>query len=322
MRLRGKPSKGTILVGLCLASAVCMVTTRSRWLCGVANPVLKLLSVVGMAAPVTIRSRVREMTDTPDRRIEEQTRALRQVIASQQEAIRTRDERIAALAGWRSKLGGFRCRLIEARVLGAEPIPLRDRRMLNVGTNRQVAEGDLVTTRRLIHEMGVALPPELVVLGTNYVVGRMVEPRAFSGTLQLVTDPAFEMPATLWRLVAPGEKRMVYVRTEDGGRREVFLAHDGKTPGLHAVGDPIVTQATGDGRHVVLRNVPGYYGVRPGDLLTTSRSWQLAPFQLRIGEVVRVAAEKENAHFVTVFVQPFADLASLSDVYVIQPVSR
>jgi len=322
MRLRAKPSKGTILVGLCLASAVCMALPQARWLRGAVRPVVVPLSVVGMAGPVTIRRRVREMTDTPDRRADEKVRALRQVLAGQQETIRAQDERIAALAGWRSKLGGFRCRLIEARVIGAEAVPLRDRRLVNVGAGRKVAAGDLVTTRRVVHEMPVALPPGLAVLGTNYVVGRMVDAKAFSGTVQLVTDRSFEMPVMLWRLVAPGERRMVYVRTPDGGRRKVLLPHDGKTPGLHAVGDPIVTQATGDGRHVVLRNVPAYYGVRAGDLLTTSRSWELAPFQLRIGEVVRTAREKENAHFVTVYVQPFADLAGLSNVYVIQPVSR
>jgi len=322
MRLRGKPSKGMVLVGLCLASGLCMAWPGSRRLCGTARPVVVALSWVGMAAPVTVRTRLREQTDTPARQAAERTRALQQVIASQQQTIRSQQKRIAALAGWRSKLGGFRCRLVEARVLGAEAVPVRDRRLVNAGANRAVAEGDLVTTRRLVHEMPVALPPGLVVLGTNYVVGRMVDTRAYSGTLQLVTDPSFEMHATLWRLVAPGHKRMVYVRTPDGGRRKVFLAHDGKTPGLHAVGEPIVAQATGDGRHVVLRDVPADHGIAAGDLLTTSSGWQLAPFQLRIGQVVRTVREKANAHFVTVYVQPFADLGGLSDVYVIQPVSR
>ncbi|MHC4717391.1 MAG: rod shape-determining protein MreC, partial [Planctomycetota bacterium] len=166
------------------------------------------------------------------------------------------------------------------------------------------------------------LPPGLVALGTNYVVGRMVDCAAFSGTLQLVTDRSFEMPAALWRLVAPRRRRMVYVRGADGGLQKVFIPHDGKSPGLQTVGEPIVARATGDGRHVVLRNVPAYYRIRAGDLLTTSRAWQLAPFPLRIGQVVRTAPEKENAHFVTVYVEPFADLAGLSEVYVIQPVSR
>ena len=321
MRLRAKPSKGWVLGGLCLLSAALMVLPGSRWLARAARPVLVPLSALGMNVPVSVWTRMDEIAGRdrarPDRRVAE----LRRLLLAQQEVIDRQRRRMEVLSGWRSKLKGFKCRLIEASVIGAEAVPLQDRRLLDAGSSRKVAPGDLVTTRRLVHERDIALPEGLLVLGRNYLVGRVVDCAAFSATLQLVTDRSFEMPALLWRLVGPGQQRTIYTQGPNGARRKVVVRHDGRGPAMHAVGEPILVKAQGNGRWVVLRDVPAEYGVRRGDLLTSAGSLQFIPFGLRIGQVVRTERSKREPHFVTVYVEPFADLGRLSDVYIIQPVS-
>ncbi|KKL93695.1 hypothetical protein LCGC14_1872150, partial [marine sediment metagenome] len=243
--------KKWVLAGLCLASGAMMVLPGSRKLCEFTRAVLVPVSDITMAVPGTIRERIDEMARDPAERRDEQVESLRRFIVSQQEIIRAQRRQIDGLAGWRSKLKGFRCKLIEARIVSSEAVTLRNRRLVNAGRDRGTAPGDLVTTRRLLHEIDVALPEALTVLGRNFVVGRIIDSAAFSATLQLVTDPGFEMPAALWRLVGPGQKRSLWVPDESTGRRKVMMSHDGKTPGYHAVGDAILVQAQGDGRQIV-----------------------------------------------------------------------
>jgi len=322
MRFRAKPSKGWVLGGLCLLSVALMVLPGSRWLGRAVRPALVPLAALGMNVPVSIWTRLDEIAGPRRARPDAQVAELRRLLLVQQEMIDRQRRRIERLSGWRSKLKGFRCRLIEASVIGAEAVPLRDRRLLDAGSTRKVAPGDLVTTRRLVHERDIALPEGLLVLGQNYLVGKIIDCAAFSATLQLVTDRAFEMPALLWRLVGPGQERTIYLKGPDGSRRKTVVRHDGRSPAMHAVGEPILVKAQGDGRWVVLRDVPAEYGIRPGDLLTSARSLEFVPFGLRIGQVVRTVRSKREPHFVTVYVEPFADLGRVRDVYIVQPVGQ
>jgi len=68
-----------------------------------------------------------------------------------------------------------------------------------------------------------------------------------------------------------------------------------------------------------LKHVPASHGIQPGDVLTSDSTGGLLPIGLTIGKVVRVQQEKKDAHFVSVFVKPLADLSRLQDVYIVVP---
>jgi len=312
-----------VLAGLCLLSVLLMLIQQSRGLRPLVRPVLAPFWHALIIVPVSFRQRLDEMTGSGSPRRDDRTAELEHLIQAQQQMIRSQQGTIESLTGWRSNrlMRGFRCKLIEARVLAGEPISLRDRRLLDAGRDQGVAAGQVVITRRLLHDLDVALPPKLVVLGRNYVVGRITECAGFSATLQLVTDRGFEMPAALWRSVGSGQRRTLYVKLPDGRRQQVVVAHDGRTPGRHTVGDPVAVRAQGNGREIVLGDVPAEHDVQPGDILTASESTELIPFGLKIGEVTRTEPAKKDAHFVNVYVRPFADIRTLSEVYIVLPVS-
>lgn len=324
MRLRLKPSKKLVLAGLCLLSVVLMLVRDARQLRWVVRPVLLPLSEAGIIVPVTFRTRIDEMTGAGHGAGDERVAALRDLLLSQQQIIRSQQETINALTGWRNNrwMRGFKCKLVEAKILGAEAISMRDRKLLGAGRDRGLAPGQIVTTRRLAHELDVALPEKLLVLGSSHVVGRIIDCAAFSATLQLVTDGGFEMPAALLRTVGPAQTRTFYVKGPGGQRREVIRRHDGKTPHRHTVGPAIAVQAKGNGRDIVLQSVPAEHGVEPGDVLISSESTQLLPFGLQIGAVTRTEPDKTDAHFVTVYVKPSADFQSLRDVYIVVPLAK
>jgi cell shape-determining protein MreC len=234
-----------------------------------------------------------------------------------------KQRQINALRKWRRRLPrdeDFLCRLIEARVVGVDGLPLRDRRLVNAGRARGVAEGDLVTTRHVLHPFDVALPEKLLVLGRNYAVGRIVKSAAHTATLQLLTDPGFSMPAVLWRMVRPGQERKVEAPATGGGTIIRKIAHGGgREP--HPAGPPIVVRIEGDGERIVLRHVPKKHGIRPGDLITSSET-DLVPSGMAIAEVVETEVEPDEAHFVTVYAEPLADLDSLRYVYIVMPIAR
>jgi cell shape-determining protein MreC len=322
MRLLRKPSKRWALGGLMLASVVLMLlpVNCSRWMSRAVQPVLAPLGVPGMHLVDHVRTRAGEMTGggNPDRdeAVEALMTVIRQRMESQQ---RTIDE----LRKWRETLGAFPCKLIDASVVGVESVPLRNRRLLDAGSSEGVRDGDLATTRRLLHRMGVALPRHLTVLGRNYVAGRIVHPGAYTATLQLVIDPEFEMRAQLFRMLRPGAERAIYVRTPEGGKAAKTFRHDNRTPGPYPVGNAVPVLAQGDGRQIVLRQVPAEHGILPGDMVTTRELAELQlPFGLPIGRVTGTRPDEDDAHSVTVFAEPLAKLGTLRQVYIVLPVGR
>ena len=209
MRPLKRISKKTVLAGLVLVSVVLTLLPArwSRWIGHTVRPLLAPLGQAGMYLTTHVRSRVDELTAQP---APGEDAELAVFLAAVERHIADQQAKIQQLQQWRSILGEFPCKLIDARVVGVEGLPLRDRRMLDAGSADGVAPGDLATTRRLLHPFQVALPRHLTVLGRNYVVGRIADSGAHTATLELVTDPAFRMPANLWRMVAPGEERVIY----------------------------------------------------------------------------------------------------------------
>lgn len=322
MKLSGKSLKKWVLFVLCLLSAVLMAppAERVRGLCRqAAGCVLVPASMLGAYVTVHLRTRLDEMTASASSGDSEKVRALRRQILLMQQMIEYQRRQIQTLTKWNGALEGFRCRLLPARVLSAEPLSLRNRRLIDTGGRSGVGPGDLVTTRIVLHESASPLTDKLTVLGQNYVVGCIGNSSDGSATLLLVTDRHFKIPAKLWRLVEPGRQRTIYLTDSTGGMENRTFVHSGKGQGAEPIGNPIFVEAVGNGREVVLKHVPANHGVLAGDILTSDGSTGLLPIGPQIGRVNRVERDKNDAHFVTVFVEPSADLRRLTDIYIVLP---
>jgi cell shape-determining protein MreC len=291
---------------------------------GLARPMSQLVQVVlrPLGAGTTyltshVRSRAQELLGSGQPAgddVEPLLLALQQTIASQQ-------EQIDRLRGWRSAGGmeNFPCKLIGARVVANDALPSREYRLIGAGKAEGVQPGGIATTCRLLHDYNVALPKNLAVLGRNYVVGWIVEAYAHTATLQLVTDRRFEMQASLWRMVRPGQKRELQV--EQGGKPVAkTFTHNGQSASAHPIAEPIRVQAQGDGQEILLRHVKAIHGIAEGDVLTTSPATPWVPCPVKIGTVVRTEPEPKEPHFVTVHVKPMADLSSLQELYIVLPI--
>lgn len=321
MRLQHRLTKGKVLAGLCLASAALMfLPACAGWIRAATRPWLAPLAQAGTAVTVHLRTRARDLTGRggpgPDARLE----ALQQDLRARDQTIQALRDRIDDLRRWRRTLKGFDCRLIDARVVASEAVPLRNRRLVAYKDDAGVSVGDLATTRQVLHELPVALQGNYTVLGQNYVVGRIVQASAYTATLQLVTDRHFRMLGQLWRLVWPGDERTIGTDEGDGARMAV--RHSGRTRSFERVGKPIVVQATGDGRQIVLKRIPRAFGVAPRDLLTTGDATGLVPFGLTVGRVTRTERDPDAPRFETVYVEPLADLEALGEVYILVPLAR
>ena len=314
MRSRDWITRKTILLALCLTSVVLMLIGQpARGLGRLAQAVLSPLGQAGHGVVVHLRTRAGELLGGP--RDDPRVLLLSQQVLAMQQLLDQQHRLIQDLEQWREPLRGFPCRLIDARVVGAEGLPLYQR--LKLQAQAKPVDGCLATVRPLVHDMEVALPEKLAVLGQHRVVGRVINCGGHSATLQLVTDRRFQMPGRLWRVIEPGQERRLMATGPGGGPAPRVVRHDGRA-GIMIVGEPIPVQVEGDGRQIVLHNVPGGSGVRPGDLLTTGEG-ELLPAGLTIGRVVRVEPEKQSPHFVLVAVEPLADLARLDEVLIVAP---
>ncbi len=336
MRLPAKSSRW-ILAGLCGLSALLLALgERSRRLSHYARPVLVPFSHLGTQGVVHLRGRGSELTgpgpDVESARI----RALGQDVMKRQEIIDDLNRKLAEMRNWRSifrkpipdpaggPLMAYRCKLIDAAVIGGESLPARDRKLLWAGSKQGVARGDLAMTKRLLHEFETALPAGLTALGRNFVVGSIADAAGYSATLKLVTDPTYHSEARLLRLVRPGQTREIRVSKQSPGGVGLTtrqFRHDGRSEAPAVVGEAVNVNADGNGKEIVCRQVPAHHGVREGDMLTTARTAAL-PFRLTIGEVRTVEVDKSDPHLVTVYVKPLADLATLREVYIVLPIGR
>lgn len=317
MRPQRTISKKWVLTGLCLGSFALVLLPQdiSRWPNRLLRPVVMLAAGPGKNLAERLRGQFEaavspKETDPQIPALISQAAYLRQTIENQQKSIE-------GLTKHRAVLGGFPCRLIEGRIVAGESIPLRNRGLVNVGKTKGAQVGDLATTRHILHDMDVGLDnPQLAVLGQSFVVGRLLDCSAYNATLQLVTDRNFKVPARVYRIVQPGQQREVLMQGPAGTPAKKTVRNDTQKPDV--VGQPLDVQAEGDGSQIVVRHVPGEYGLQPGDMLKTGPS-DFLPVDLAIGTVKRVEREKDSAHFTVAYVEPLADLAGLDEVFIVLP---
>ena len=322
VKLSDKFLKKWVFICLCFFSIVLMLPQAGRLSSlfrHAVHGVLVPASLPGRYVVVHLRTRLDEMTASASPREVEKTEALRRQMFMMQRTIDYQHRQIQTLAKWDGVLEGFRCSLLPACVLYAEPSVLRNRLVVGAGSSRGVVGGDLVTTRLVIHDSPSPLPDKLVVLGQNYVVGCIADSSQFSATLVLVTDPHFKMPGKLWRMVEPGQKRTIYLTSPSGEISSRIFVHSGSGSAAEPVGNAILVEVEGSGCEVFLRHVPANHGIRAGDVLTSDDSTGLLSAGPWIGRATRIERDKNDAHFVTVFVEPFADLHNLRDVYIVLP---
>lgn len=332
MRLKGNITKARVLAGCCLLSLILIFwPAPGATLRRAVRPVFAILDRPGQYVTVHLRGRADEVLN-PTTPAEQSYSAMRNKIVEQGQQLTLREaeisyllrerklleDRIVGLTRWREALDKFPCRLVEAKVLSGEAVPLRQRRVVSAGSRSGVANGQLA----VLHGVPAALPSHLPVLDTSRVVGRIVDSASYTATLQLVTDPEFkDVPVRIWRFVAPGQSRQAQVARPDGALEVRTVRHDGKTATPQRVGDPVEAMIAGDGKRLVCAHVPARHDIRPGDLVTTGLAAQLLPAGLEIGTVTQVAPDTRDAHFVNVIVEAPPGLDRLDEVYIVLPVS-
>lgn len=206
------------------------------------------------------------------------------------------------------------CELISARVVAADSLPYGRRNVLNVGRRQGAEPGVSVTTLRVLTDRSKALPANLAAITQAALVGRLTETGAFTARLQLVTDMGFKTPARIRRIVKPGVRRTVTI-VSPSGASDVIL-----TPEIENR-YPVKVEARGNGvDRLIVEGVSALHNVQKGDFLVTSGDDPFLPAEIRIGEVVSVV-DAEQPNFVTLRVQPHADLATLREVYIVVPKS-
>lgn len=318
MRPRKAISRKWALACLCLLSfaLVLLPPEWARWPGNLLRPVLMPLAQPGSSLAHRLRGQIDEVfaEKGPDPRVA----AMTSQVLYMQQLLQQQRRSIENLSKYRSLLEGFSCKLIEARVVADEPLPLRNRGLVNAGSAGGARPQDLVTTRHMMHDYPKSLPAELqlAVLGQSFVVGRLISCAPYSATLQLVTDRNFRMPVRVYRLIQPGQQRTVLQSGPSGAPQRRQLRNDGQTPVV--VGQPLEMQAQGDGRLLLLPHVPEEYLLQEGDLVKTAAT-DFLPVDLALGVVSEVEPEKDAIHFCRAKVRPLADLDALRDVIIVLP---
>ena len=196
--------------------------------------------------------------------------------------------------------------IIPATVVAEDSLPYGQTRAVNAGKKDGVRTGSAV----VLTDRSKALPPELPVVATAELVGRLVDAGAFAARVQLVTDRDFKVSARIRRLVDPNRPREITVTTDGSAARELLTEQNSV---------PLDVQAVGDGADgMIVSHVPAIDNVLPGDLLVTAGDGTL-PVEIRIGRVAEVSPDPQHPHHVTVRVRPDAELSSLREVYILLP---
>jgi len=205
------------------------------------------------------------------------------------------------------------CELIPARVVAGDSLPFSRTRILSVGERSGAGKGMLATTRAVLTNRSKALPAKLAAITASALVGRITEAGPYTSRLQLVTDMGFEIPCTIRRVVAPGRKRRITVM-KGAAPSVVNLT-------IRNADVETTSYVSADGKGgMVVRQVKELHKVEVGDQLFTCLDDPLVRARIPIGEVTGVEDDPDRPGlFVTLRVQPQADLAALRDIYVIIP---
>jgi len=210
------------------------------------------------------------------------------------------------------RMTDFPCRLIPGRVVGAEPLPYGQTRIVGPGRSAGTRVGARVTTRELVTDRPKALLSGYATISATSLVGRISSAGAFTARLQLVTDRQFAIEAQIFRLIDPNNPRQIKVTKANAAAMEILTPQNN-----HLV--PVFAQ--GDGANgLIVRDVSVNDNVRPGDWLITRRDDAFLLAGIRIGEVTQVVRSPEHPGFVTLHVRPHADLEALREVYIVVPV--
>ena len=317
VRFPGKLSKKGLLVGLLLA---CVVTSflgsrASVPLRSVMQYPLAPLGDIPMYLASAFERHVGGLQDiSPERarRLLEENRQLRGQLLELSRVYQeyARQEQTKQYLYGRMK--DFPCRLIPGRVVGAEPLPYGQTRIVGSGFSSGTRAGAGVTTRELVTDRPKALLSGYATIASTSLVGRIASAGAFTARLQLVTDRQFAIEAQLFRLIDPNNPRQIKVTRADAAAMEILSPQNN-----HLV--PVFAQ--GDGaRGLIVRDVSVNDNVMPGDWLITRRDDAFLLAGIRIGEVTKVMPNTEHPGFVTLHVQPHADLDALREVYIVVPV--
>ncbi|MDY6913878.1 MAG: rod shape-determining protein MreC [Planctomycetota bacterium] len=208
---------------------------------------------------------------------------------------------------------GFPCELIPARVVTADPLPYGWTYVLRLPGFYRPRPGSRVITRLdVLTDRTKALPSSLAVVTSQAMVGRIIEAGAFTARVQLVADRGFRITAKIRRVIHPHNRRQITV-TGSGAAALVQLRPENN--------QPIDVEAVGDGAGgMIIHHVSANHNVLPGDWLVTRREDAFLPAEVRIGKVVRVTDDpKHPGLFVSVRIQPWADLDALREMYVVLP---
>jgi hypothetical protein len=236
----------------------------------------------------------------------------------ERDSYRERAERLANFQKMYGPTRDLACELIAARVVAADSLPYGQSRLVSPDKRQRVRAGSMVTTRELLTQRSLALPPRLAVVESdaavverNALVGRITDSGAFTASLQLLTDPGFQIHGRIRRVIVARRPRQVTV-TENSLPRKATLTE--------ANNGPIKVLAQGDGTpRLIVKHVKEYDNVLPGDLLLTDAEAEGLPTEIYVGKVVEVAGDPKDARRVTVYVEPAGDLANLTDVFILSP---
>lgn len=325
MRLGGLLSKGRVLAVLMTASGAAALLGPAA-----AGPARKLARLViappgegGMYAVTAVARHVdRAMQDTISqdeaRRLRAENAYLRNVVGGMvDELARTREE-IAAIQHIRNYLYGrtdeMPSELIRSRVVALDSLPYSNTRVVSTGHESDARPGNLVTTRELWTGRRAGLPKKLAVITASALVGRITESDTFTARLQLLTDRSFRIAVQVHRVVQDPERPRKITVTTDGGpdRAERLTPYHPNVRDIHAAGD--------GGHGMLIQRVDRRHEVRAGDVVLTRGDERAIGAPVPVGRVERVADDEEApAMFVTLHVRPYANLASLRQVYIIVP---
>ena len=322
MRRSGILSKGRVLAALMAASVASSLLgpVVGRPLRKLARLVIAVPGEAGMYASTAVAHHVetamRETISQDDaRRLQAENTYLQNVVGVMSDRLVQARREVATIQYIRSQFyrrtQDMPSELIRSRVIGLDSLPYTETRVISAGG---ADDGTLVTTRELWTDRRVGLPKNLAAVTASGLVGRITESDSFTARLQLITDRSFRIGVRIRRVIQDPEKpRQITVKGDGGPIRVERLTVD------HA---PVRGQARGDGREgMEIRHVDKSLHVRRGDTVGTHDDAVGAP--IPIGRVERVTDDDERPTvFVTLYVKPYANLASLREVYVIVPAKR
>jgi len=315
MRLHGKSAASWVLTAMLAAAGLCALLGPgfSGRLRSAVGSVLAPLGDGGMYLATSVESRgetigQRGLSPQEARRLADTNDRLRRSLAT----LEAENARLIGERGELSRLYGAipygQWELVPARVVAADSLPYGRSRLINAGRSRGAAADEAVTTRSLLTDRSKALPPNLAAITGSALAGRIVEAGAFTARLQLVIDRGFRTRARVHRAV---DGRRITVM-EGGLATEQPLSGDRNRA--------IPVEARGDGTALLVEDVNAYHAIAPGDWLMTPGDDAFLPAQVPIGRVIEVIDDpKRRGLFVSLRVEPAADLDILREVYLVVP---